>query len=184
MGAGWRNAGSALGVLLGLAGLVAVPALVERTLPADGPLPTGEPLDVGYGVWLRPPPRARLELGPSRPGAGEVAMLVDELSIRVSAVELRGPADGFVEHTRYKFGRDEDWLAGPAVEISTAAGERGERGALTPNDRDRAGGCYAIVTALAAAVVVVITPVAGCDEVPDEVWDSVRSLTFEPVDEW
>lgn len=209
MASAWRNAMAAVGVLIGLGALVAVPAVVDAALPDDGSLPAGDRLEVGYGVALRPPPGARLDLGVSRPGTGEVALLVGGHRLAVTAVEVRERPADFVSHTLEKFGR-EALRPGPPTEAWTTAGVRGQRADLRVED-DFPGvrpGCAAIFTgpveiadsaagsdpaggwtALAAegtvaGAVLVISPVSGCVAVPAELWASVTSVTFEPVDRW
>jgi hypothetical protein len=177
-----RNAVAAVAVLLGLGALVAVPAAIQAGLPDEGPLPAVERLDVGFGVTLRPPADARLELAGSRPGAGEVVLLTRGLRLKLTAVEVpERPAD-FVSHTRHKFSRDDGLRAGPPQPARTGAGVDGERGDLRP-DGALAGrpGCYGVFVAESVGAVAVISPVAGCAEVPTEVWASVASIEFEPA---
>jgi hypothetical protein len=181
---GWRNARAALGVFGVLVLLVAVPAAVSQALPGEAPVPAGERLAVGYGVSLRPPPGARHVVGASRPGGGEVELRAGDVSVRVTAVEVRGPARAFAAHARHKFSRDDRLRAATPERYSTDAGVSGERGALTPVDPDGRPGCYAIFVAEGAGVVVRITPVAGCAAVPPEVSSAVRSLTFDPAGVW
>jgi hypothetical protein len=177
-----RNAAAAVAVLLGLGALVAVPAALQAALPDEGPLPSGDRLEVGYGVAVRPPGGARLRRDDSRPGAGEVVLLVRGLSVRLTARYVPERQAAFVAHARRKFSRDHGWRPGPPERTRTAGGVVGERGDLTP-DGGPAGepGCYGIFTAEEAGVVVVISPVAGCGAVPADVWASVGSLEFEPA---
>jgi hypothetical protein len=183
MGSGLRNAAAAVAVLAGLVALVVVPAVVGRWLPEEGPLPPGRRLDIGYGASLRPPPGARLALGPSRPGMGEVELRAGGLTVRFTAVAAREvDVAAFTAHARRKLSRDQGFRPGAPEQTSTETGVRGERGPLAPTGDDRAG-CYAIFVAEDAGVVAVITPVADCGAVPPEMWSVVRSLTFEPVGE-
>lgn len=180
-----RNAVAAVAVLLGLGALVAVPAVIQAALPDVGPLPAGDRLDVGFGVSVAPPPGARLELATSRPGAGEVVLLVDGLSVRLTAVAVPRRPAGFVAHTRRKFSRDDGLAAGAPARARTSAGVVGERGDLRPEDgRSGDPGCYAVFVAEEVGAVAKISPVAGCAAVPAGVWASVESMRFEPVDEW
>lgn len=184
MGSGWRNAVAAIGVVVGLAALVGVPAAVDAVLPEEGPLPPGDRLDVGYGVSLRPPPGARLELGTSRPGMGEVALRSGGMTLRVTAVEVRERPADFVAHARRKFSRDEGLNPGQPEEVSTAAGVPGQRGDLRAAAPTGEAGCYGIFTADEAGAVAVISAVDGCAAVPADLWAAVASLTFEPAEEW
>lgn len=177
MGAG-RNALAAIGVLAGLAALVAGPAAIDVGLPDVGPLPAGGTLDVGYGVSLRPPPGARQDLGASRPGAGEVVLLVAGVRVRVTAVEVPERPDDFVAHARHKFARDEGLRPGPAQPARTTAGVSGEQGDLRGTDGGRSA-CYAIFTADALGAVAMVSPVDGCAAVPEQVRAAITSLTFD-----
>lgn len=180
---GWRNGLAALAVLGGLAALVAVPAAVDSTLPDEGPLPRGEFLEIGYGVSLRPPSGARLVLGPSRPGAGEIELRSGGLTLRLTAVEVRGSADAFRGHARHKFTRDDELTPGPPQQVRTAAGVTGERGTLTPAAGGRRG-CYAMFVAESAGLTAVVRPVADCESVPPDLWSAVASVRFEPAETW
>jgi hypothetical protein len=117
-------------------------------------------------------------VGPSRPGGGEVELLVGELSVHLRAVEVRGPADAFAAHARHKLARDEQLRPGPPQQVETAAGVVGEQGALSGSRQ----GCYATFVSGSVGLVVTMTPVAGCGAVPSEVASALRSLTFDPPD--
>jgi hypothetical protein len=175
-----RNALAALAVLFGLGALVVAPVVIQAVLPDEGPLPAGDRLDVGYGVTLRPPPGARLELSGSRPGTGDVVLLAGGLRLKVTAVEVRERPADFVAHAKRKFARDEAVRPGPPEAVRTAAGVRGERGDLRPTDDPLAGepGCYGVFSAEQVGVVASISPVAGCAEAPAEVWAAVASIEF------
>jgi hypothetical protein len=185
MGAAGRNAVAALAVLVGLGAWVAAPGVVQALLPDEGPLPAGDRLDIGYGVSLRPPAGARLDLGASRPGTGEVVLLAGRLRMAVTAVEVPERPAAFVAHARRKFSRDEGQRPGRPEPVRTDAGVTGERGDLRPDGGALAGepGCYGVFAAEEAGVVVSITPVAGCAAVPEPVWAAVTSIDFEPVEE-
>jgi hypothetical protein len=183
---GWRNAWGAVGVLAGLGALVAVPAAVDAALPDEGPVPPGERLDVGFGVSIRPPAGARLDLDTSRPGTGDVVLLVRDLRLSVRAVEVRTRPADFVAHSRDKFSRDEGLRAGEPAAVRTASGVAGQRADLSVEDGALGGqsGCAGIFTAEKAGAVVVVSPVDGCAAVPPDVWAVVESVTFEPVEQW
>jgi hypothetical protein len=182
---GWRNALAAIGVFAGLGALVLVPAVVDAALPDEGPLPAGDRLDVGYGVTLRPPPGARLDLNVSRPGTGDVELLVGDLRLRVTAVELRGHPADFIAHARRKFARDEGLRAGPPTSVRTGSGVSGQRADLSVEDSgDGDPGCAGIFTGADAGAVAVVSPVDGCAAVPAQVWAAVESMTFAPVEQW
>jgi hypothetical protein len=171
-------------LLLGLVGMVVVPGVLTAVLPDTGPLP-GDRLDIGYGASLRPPDGGRLELSGSRPGTGEVTVVVGSHRLKLTAVEVPERPGDFARHTRRKFSRDEGLRPGPPQEVRTDAGVRGERGDLRPADSwGGESGCYALFAAESAGAVAVISGVDGCAAVPQPLWASVTSMTFEPVEQW
>lgn len=185
MGAtGWKNAGYALLLLGGLVALVAVPALVALPLPREGPPLSTERLDIGFGATIAPPPGARLDLGDSRPGSGDVTMRAGGVRLRLTARQFRGDAAPFVAHARHKLNRDE-WLrpAGDPEPVRTTSGVSGERGSLLGDDvADVEPGCYAVLAAQSIGVVVLVTPVANCADLTAPVWAAVTSIEVDPVD--
>lgn len=179
MATGWRNAFGALAVLGGLVLLVVVPAVVATRFPDEQAPPPGR-LDVGYGVTLRPPEGARLDVGPSRPGSGEIRLRVGGVVVWLQAAEVRGSRSRYAAHARHKLARDGQLLPGPAGPATTAAGVRGEQGALLGGQR-RSSGCYAIFSARSAGVVIAVTRVPDCERMPEPVRDAVASVTFDEV---
>lgn len=173
----WRNALGALAVLGGLVLLVVAPAVAATRLPDEQAPPPGR-LDVGYGVTLRTPGGARLDVGPSRPGSGEVRLRVAGAVVSLEAVEVRGSRSRYVAHARHKLARDGQLLPGPAGPATTAAGVRGEQGPLLGGERRRSG-CYAIFSARSAGVVITVTRVPDCERMPESVRDAVASVTFD-----
>lgn len=184
MASAWRNAMAAGAVLAVLGALVAVPAVIDAVLPDEGPVPPGDRLDVGYGVSLRPPAGARLDLGSSRPGNGDVVLLSDGVRLALTAVEVRERPADYTAHTRHKLNRDEGRSVGPAVPVQTGAGVRGQRADLGAGEWGGDPGCAAIFAAEDAGVLAVISPVSGCAAVPADLWAAVVSLTFEPLEQW
>ncbi|GGQ84698.1 hypothetical protein [Couchioplanes azureus] len=181
MGPG-RNAIAAVGLLVALGAMVAVPAVPAALLPDEGPaLPAGR-LEVGYGVALTVPHGARLDLGDSRPGGGSVTFRAGSATVTVSAVPVPERPEEFVAHTRRKFARDEGLKPGPAQPLRLDGGVTGERGDLIASDETAIGepGCYGAAVSEGVGAVAVISPVAGCAAVPGEIWRALASMTFEP----
>jgi hypothetical protein len=176
-----RNAVAAVAVLVGLGALVAVPAAVDAALPETAPVPPGR-LEIGYGVSIDPPVGARLDAGSSRPGTGEIVLLVDDHTVRVTAVEVRARPAAFVAHARRKFARDEGMQPGPARRAHTPAGISGQWADLAAGDEPSSGepGCSGIFTAESTGVVVVVSPVDGCEDIPWRISAAVTHMTFEP----
>ncbi|MEV6602015.1 hypothetical protein AB0M36_34965 [Actinoplanes sp. NPDC051346] len=180
MGPG-RNALAAVGLLVGLGAMVAVPAVPAVLLPDEGPaLPAGR-LEVGYGVALTVPHGARLHLGDSRPGGGGVTFRTGSTTVTVSAIPVPERPEDFIAHTRRKFVRDEGQTPGPAQPWHLGSGVTGERADLFAGDGATAGepGCYGAAVSEGIGAVVVFSPVAGCTAVPAEIWTAVASMTFE-----
>jgi hypothetical protein len=173
---GWKNALYGLLLLGGLAALVIVPALVSCALPAQGP-PLTDRLDIGYGATIQPPPGARLDLTESRPGSGDLLVRAGEVEVRLTARSFRGDPGPYVAHAKHKLSRDDSLRpAGAPEPLRTASGVAGERGSLVPADADADPGCYAVLTARSVGIVVLVTPVSGCAELPVPVRDAMASI--------
>lgn len=180
-----RNALAALALIAVLGATVGLPAAVAAMLPTEAPVPSSRPLDVGYGVALTPPPGALLDVDSSRPGTGDVTLLVGSVTVNVRAVSVPERPEEFVAHTRRKFERDQGLTPGPAEPLRLANGVLGERGDLRPHDEAGADepGCYGVVASGQLAAVVEISPVAGCAAASAAIWTAVQTLTFDPEDQ-
>ncbi len=181
---GWRNAGYGLLVIGGLIAMVVFPGLVSAALPAVGPPLRTARLDIGYGVTIEPPPGARLDLAGSRPGAGDVLMLAEGMRLKLTAQQFRGPVGRYLAHVRRKLRRDESLRpVGPREVIRTSGGVVGERGSLIPETGSGAGeaGCYAVLTADGVGLLVLVTPVPSCAELPAPVRDAIDSVSINPT---
>jgi hypothetical protein len=178
---GWKNAGYALLLLGGLIALVAVPALVALPLPREGPPLSNGRADIGFGATIAPPPGARLDLGDSRPGSGDVMLRVGGVRLRLTAREFRGDPAPFTEHVRRKLNRDEALRpAGAPEPVRTTSGVSGERGSLL-GDNGVDPGCYAVLTARSIGIVVLATPATSCADLPAPVWAAVTSIEVDPA---
>lgn len=180
---GWKNAGWAVLLLVGLAALAGVPALLAIPLPSEGAPLSDERVDIGFGATIAPPPGARLDLSESRPGTGAVTLLAGGVRLRLSAQQFRGDVGPYVAHVRHKLDRDE-WLrpVGDPERVTTTSGVPGERGSLRGDDSvDVDPGCYAVLTERSIGVVVLATPVANCAELPAPVWAAVTSIEIDPA---
>lgn len=177
---------ASIGLVAGLVAIVAVPAVLSAALPGERPVRTGDRLDVGFGVSVRPPPDARHDAAKSRPGSGEVLLRFGGLRLRLRAAAVRERPGDFLRHARAKLARDEGLRVGPAAPVRTAAGVPGERADLSVENEvfGEKPGCYAGFTAESAGVVAVITPVASCAEVPPSVWQAVTDLRFSRPEQW
>jgi hypothetical protein len=113
-------------------------------------------------------------------------LIVGDLRLHVTAVELRGHPADFVAHARHKFSRDDGLRAGPPMSVRTVAGVSGQRADLRVEDPIGGGrpGCAGIFTGEDAGAVAVVSSVDGCAAVPDEVWAAVESMTFAPAEQW
>lgn len=175
----WRNAVAALGVLGGLAVLIAAPAVISSRLPDEQVVPAGRRLAVGDGVTVLPPPGARLGVGPSRPGSGDIELHVAAAVMTLHTAEVRGSRRGYTAHARHKLSRDDGLLLGAAGAATTSDGVPGEQGALRGGGADGRG-CYAIFSARTAGVVIVVTgvPTAGCEQLPEPIRRALVSVQF------
>ncbi|GAB2917320.1 hypothetical protein GCM10027280_00420 [Micromonospora polyrhachis] len=178
---GWKNAFYGLLLLGGLVVLVVVPGVVSCALPNEG-RPLTERLDIGYGATIQPPAGSRLDVTDSRPGSGEVVLLVDGVEVRLSAQSFRGDGEPYAAHARDKFQRDQGLqLLGRPEPLRTTSGVTGERGSLVAEDEYAVSdnGCYAILTAGSVGVVALVTPVTNCAVLPTSVSDALASIEIE-----
>lgn len=173
---GWRNGLYGLAILVGLAALVVAPALVSATLPRQGPPLSGR-VEIGYGASITAPPGSRLDLVESRPGAGEIVLLVDDLRLRLTAQSFRGDPAPFVRHARHRIARDE-WLRpdGPPSPLETPTGLRGEWGSLVSVGSHDGPSCYAVLTSGGVGVTALVTPTVGCASLPPPVRAALVSV--------
>ncbi|HEX5598437.1 MAG TPA: hypothetical protein VFX61_20830 [Micromonosporaceae bacterium] len=177
---GWRNALYGSGVLVGLLALVVVPAVFSAVLPREGPPLQGR-VDIGYGASVVAPTGARLDLVDSRPGGGEIVLLVgDGLRVRLSAQFFQGDPLPVITHARHKIVRDE-WLrpSGPPEPLVTESGLSGEWGSLLGEYAGEDSACYAVLTGGGVAVTALVTPAPNCAELPVPVRDALLSIQVE-----
>lgn len=138
----------ALLIALVLAGLAFGLPMLDRAVPAERVVPAGEPYEVGAGVTVVPPPRARLDLTGTRPGTQRgtalfrlgpvvqyaIAVQPFDGDLTAAAVRLRQRITGATGHQ----------VTGTQLAVSTAGGLHGLQGGYEAGDRD---GRYAVFVA-------------------------------------
>ena len=170
----------ALVVVLILAGLAFGLPRLDRAVPAERPVATGRPYEVGAGVTVVPPAGATLDLDGTRP-AREQGSALFRLGPVQYAIAVQ-PFDGdltaaAVRLQRRITGTSGYRVTGTQLAVSTAGGLAGIQGGYTAGDR---GGRYAVFVAHGLTIELTVT---GTD--PDlaralpVIETSIRTLRFE-----
>ena len=154
------NLAATTAMLATLAGLAFGLPAVDRSLPAERPVRTDRPYQVGAGVTVVPPAGATVDVTRYRPGstAGSVLFLIGPVRYLIVVEPFDGDLDEAAERLRRKItGRAGYQVAGTELTVATMAGLPGTQGDYTAPGR---GGRYAVF--LAGGLVIEVT-VSGDD---------------------
>jgi hypothetical protein len=87
-----RNLAGSLAILATLGGVAYGLPAVDRALPADRPVASGEPYVVGGGVTVMPPPNSMIDVTKTRPGVdrGTALFILDSVRYVIVVVPFHG----------------------------------------------------------------------------------------------
>ena len=151
------NSLGALGVAATLAGLAfGLPAL-DRSLPAERAVPSGEPYPVGAGVTVVPPAGATVDVTETRPGddEGTVLFRLGPVRYAIAVRPFRGDLPTAAERLRKRItGTAGYQVTGTQFAVHAAGGLAGLQGGYTAPGR---GGRYTVFVVRGLAIEVTVS---------------------------
>ncbi|GAA4595595.1 hypothetical protein BJY16_001723 [Actinoplanes octamycinicus] len=156
-----------------------LPAL-DRAVPSQRAVPSGEPYRVGAGVTVLPPAGATLDVTGTRPGDDRGTALFRLGRVRYSIVVQ--PFDGDLTAAAVRLrqritGNSGYQVTGTQLAVSTAGGLAGLQGGYTAGDR---GGRYAVFVAHGLSVEVTVSGAdLDLDHTLPAIDASTRTLRYE-----
>jgi hypothetical protein len=178
-----------LTAVLGPAALVAalsgltfgLPA-IDRALPAERPVSTDRPYEVGGGVTVFPPHGATLDLTGTRPGddQGTVLFRLGQVRYTISVQPFDGTLESAADRLRRRITGTQGYqVTGSQLSVDTTAGIVGLQGGYTAPGR---GGRYTVFVTGGRTVEVTVS---GADldlgrSLPD-IEASTRTLAVDPA---
>jgi hypothetical protein len=134
----------ACGLVAALAGIALGLPAVDRSLPADRPVPTDEPYLIGAGVTVVPPPGAVLDVTGTRPGDrdGSVLFRLGPVRYAIAVQPFDGTLTMAATRLRQRItGTPGYQVTGGQLQVATGNGLTGLQGGYTAPGR---GGRYAV----------------------------------------
>lgn len=158
-----------------------LPAL-DRAVPAERPITSGEPYRVGAGVTVVPPSGAVLDVTGTRPGdiRGTALFRVGQVRYAIDAAPFDGDLTAAAVRLRQRItGISGHQITGTQLAVSTASGLAGVQGGYTAGDRD---GRYAVFVAHGLTIEVMVSgDDADLSSVLPAIDASTRTLRYENV---
>ena len=165
-------------VLAGLA--FGLPAL-DGALPADQPVRTDEPYQVGGGMTVVPPPGARVDVTETRPtdNAGRALFKLGPVRYLITVEPFEGDLPAAAQRLRERItGTVGYQVTGTELTVATANGMSGLQGGYTAPGR---GGRYAVFVAHGHTIEVTVS---GADldlgRTLPAIDESTRTLRYDP----
>jgi hypothetical protein len=173
-----RNLAGSLVILATLGGIAYGLPAVDRALPADRPVASGEPYSVGGGVTVVPPPNSMIDVTKTRPGVdrGTALFILDSVRYVIVVVPFGGTLDEAAGRLRRKItGSTGYQVAGNERSVTTAQGIVGRQGSYTAPGR---AGRYAVFVDDGTAVEVTVS---GSGTRFEAAVASVHSISYRRV---
>ncbi|MFC7535285.1 hypothetical protein [Actinoplanes sp. GCM10030250] len=151
----------ALLIALILAGLAFGLPVLDRSVPAERAVPSGEPYEVGAGVTVVPPPGATLDLTGTRPGKerGTALFRFGPVQYAISVQPFDGDLTAAAVRLRQRItGTSGHQVTGTQLAAATAGGLAGLQGGYTAGDRD---GRYTVFVAHGFTIEIIVS---GADQ--------------------
>ncbi|WP_430779744.1 hypothetical protein [Actinoplanes sp. G11-F43] len=131
--------------------------VLDRAVPAEQPVASGEPYRVGAGITVVPPPGATLDVTGTRPGddRGTVLFRVGQVRYTIEVGPFAGDLTAAAVRLRQRItGISGHQITGTQLAVSTAGGLAGIQGGYTAGDRD---GRYAVFVAQGSIIEVMVS---------------------------
>ncbi|HEX8631220.1 MAG TPA: hypothetical protein VF755_23930, partial [Catenuloplanes sp.] len=156
----WNFLGS-LSVVLAVGGLAFGLPAIDRLIPAQRPVDSGQAFLVGGGVTVRPPEGAALDLTRTRRGAdrGSAMFVLDTVRYAIVVAPFVGSLPAAAARLRARITDSHGYqVTGTESPVTTAGGLVGLQGGYTAPGR---GGRYAVFLVGGLAIEVTVSGAAG-----------------------
>lgn len=174
----WNFVGS-LSVVLALGGLALGLPAVDRLIPAQRSVDSGQAFLVSGGVTVLPPAGAALDLTRTRRGAdrGSAMFVLDTVRYAIVVAPFDGTLPAAAARLRTKITNSRGYqVTGAESPVTTTAGLVGLQGAYTAPGR---GGRYAVFLVAGLAIEVTVSGADGAlGQVLRRVEASTRSISY------
>lgn len=151
---------------------------IDRAVPAERLLPIAQPLAVGDGVTIRPPPGTVIDARGTVPSIDRVHLVTHGVDYRVQIVDHAGSLSALAADLRRQVAATSGQQAlGLEVDVRTTAGVPGRAAQFTGVD-GRGGWYAAYLYGHTGAYVVVTGTEADLVAYGDEIRDSLATLRF------
>jgi hypothetical protein len=152
---------------------------VDRALPADRPIPAGQPYLVGGGITVVPPPHAMVDVTKTRPATdrGTALFVLDTVKYAIAVAPFTGTLDEAAVRLRRRITGTRGYqVTGDERPVQTAHGVAGVQGGYAAPDRS---GRYTVFVLDGRTVEVTVS--GACPELDSalaEIGTSVSSIAY------
>lgn len=132
-----RNIFGSLAILVVVGALsLGLPA-IDRLLPAARAVVAGQPITIGHGVTIVPPPGAALDVTRTSPAKAQVLLTIGGIQLRVQASECDDTLDELAERLRRRITHERGYqVSAHEQPARTGSGVPGIRGSFSSAGRD------------------------------------------------